>query len=70
MTIKIEIACLDYNKTNERRVRLWCEMIRKGFEIAPIKVVKRGDVWRVFSGAEAVEAAKRGGLTSLTCVVI
>jgi hypothetical protein len=72
-TFVVELPALDYPPPIERRVKLWRDMIRAKVAIAPIKVRKSArlppDKWRVVSGAEAVEAAKREGITALDAVV-
>lgn len=67
----VAIDKLEYDpRLKERRVKLWTEIISGGHGYAPIKVAEipgRPGNWRVYSGAEAVEAARRLGRTEMEC---
>lgn len=58
----------------ERFVNFWRETIRADRNIAPIKVRKspryRPEQWLIVSGAEAVEAARREGLSEIICEAV
>ncbi len=67
----VPIDRLEYDpRLKERRVKLWLEILSSGHGYAPITVAEisgRPDFWRVFSGAEVCEAARRLGRTEMEC---
>jgi hypothetical protein len=70
-SFNLQIDQLVYRATDERRIQWWRSYVQKGISIAPIKVSPgHNNVWKVHSGAEAVEAMRREGLTSVECVSI